>query len=84
MLSADSRTVSTLFRGTTSFRAHALLSTFPIEFPSYKLTPSNSFVSQQEVSEMVDKDALQIFDNTSPGFYSHFFLVKKGLGAGDR
>ena len=56
------------------------LSAQPIQFPSYPPGSAKALALAQEVRTMLDKNALEIVENQSPGFYSRLFLVEKATG----
>ena len=69
------------------FQTRSPLLVYPIEFPSYSSIPSKSFAHFQEVLKLLNKDALEIIEDPSLGFYSFLSLVKKfsgGLETGNR
>ena len=51
-----------------------------IPFRTYRPGSSRWTALGQEVSKMLDKGALEIVDDHSPGFYSRLFLVEKATG----
>ena len=49
-------------------------------FPSYPPDSPNALALAQEIQAMMEKDALEVVDRPSPGFYSRLFLVEKVTG----
>ena len=56
------------------------VSASPIPFQSCAPGSPGYLALDQEISKMLDKGALEIVENQSPGFYSRIFLVEKASG----
>merc|ERR1712035_276541 len=56
------------------------LSPVPREFPTYRGDPLRSQALEDQVKTLVEKEALEVVSDPSPGFYSRLFLVEKASG----
>ena len=56
------------------------LSPVPREFPTYRGDPLRSLALEEQVQTLVEKGALEVVSDPSPGFYSRLFLVEKASG----
>ena len=52
----------------------------PVDFRTYHPTSAKALALAQEVSKMLEKDAVEIVSDPGPGFYSRLFLVEKATG----
>ena len=62
------------------FLSHPPLSPVPIEFQSYVGNPSKFSALQEEVSSLLEKEAIVEVVDQDPGFYNRLFLVAKASG----
>ena len=63
------------------FHRHPPLSPVPIDFPSYRGNKEKFSALQEEVNQMLAKQAIEPVLNPNPGFYNRLFLVLKASGS---
>ena len=62
------------------FHHNPPLSPVPLDFPSYRGNPEKFLALQEEVSQLIKKEAIEEVKDNSPGFYNRLFLVMKASG----
>ncbi len=83
-MGADQHVVRMLRSGyRIPFLTRSRLSPCPVEYPSYQHSSDKFCVLQQSIEGMLQKQAIEVVRELSPGFYSRMFVFPR-MGSGDR
>ena len=79
--SVDQWVVSVLREGyRIPFERQPPLTSIPLEFPSYRGNSEKQTILQEEVEDMLKKEAIEVVEPGHQGFYNRLFLVPKASG----
>ncbi len=78
---ADNSVVRMLRHGyKIPFLTRPTLSPYPVEYPSYQRNSEKFLVLKKSIEEMLQKQAIEVVRDNTPGFYSRMFIVPKKSG----